>query len=517
MADAIVLPSPCVVVLVGPSGSGKTTWADRHLGADRVISSDRLRALVGGGEDDLVASTDAFELLDLAVERRIARKLTTVIDTLGFDAARRSHWLALARRAGVACVCVAFDTPAATCRARNRQRATPVPQTVLAGQLRTYAALRDGLAAEGFDQLVAISAPSDAARQAPASMVTGADGARRGSAAARTTSPARPGNALGRGDQGLRFGLQIPSFAWATSPGALGAELRSIVGRAESAGFASVWLMDHFRQIPLFGPPWHDMLESWTTLGHLAASTSTIRLGTLVTGITYRNLAHLAKIVATVDVLSGGRVTCGLGAAWYAQEHTAYAMPFPPRAERFALLEDALQLLPMMWGPGSPTFSGRTIEVPEAMCYPRPVQAHVPLLVGGNGERRTLALVARYADACNVIGEIDVVRRKVTVLRGHCQRFDRDPADVAVTQLSTTLVGGDVAEVAGLVERHRPRRTPAERWATQANAAIVADQITRFRMLAAAGVDEAIVSLPNVAEAGALERFAEIIDALAAG
>jgi F420-dependent oxidoreductase-like protein len=514
VADAIVLPSPCVVVLVGPSGSGKTTWADRHLGADRVISSDRLRALVGGGEDDLAATADAFELLDLAVERRIARKLTTVIDTLGFDVARRSHWRALARRAGVACVCVAFETPATTCRARNRQRATPVPQAVLAGQLRTYAALREGLADEGFDLLVVISAPSDAARQAPASMVTGA---RQRTDATRTVNTAPAAGPLDRDDRVLRFGLQIPSFAWATSPGSLGAELRSIVGRAEAAGFASVWLMDHFRQIPMFGPPWHDMLESWTTLAHLAASTSTIRLGTLVTGITYRNLAHLAKIVATVDVLSGGRVTCGLGAAWYEQEHTAYAMRFPPRAERFALLEDALQLLPMMWGPGSPAFRGRTIDVPEAMCYPRPLQARVPLLVGGNGERRTLALVARYADACNLIGEIDVVRRKVAVLRGHCERFDRDPAEVAVTQLSTTLVGGDVAEVADLVERHRPRRTPAERWATQANAAIVADQVTRFRTLAAAGVDEAIVSLPNVADAGALERFAEIIGALSSG
>ena len=500
-----MLPSPCVVVLVGPSGSGKTTWADRHLGPDRVISSDRLRALVGGGEDDLAASSDAFELLELAVERRIARQLTTVIDTLGFDAPRRERWLALARRAGLPCVCVAFDTPSATCRARNRQRSTPVPQAVLAGQLRTYAALRAGLADEGFDQVVAVVAASDAARQAPASMITGLT-------STAPTLHSSPGD-----DGPLRFGLQIPSFAWATSPASLGAELRSIVSRAEAAGFASVWLMDHFRQIPMFGPPWHDMLESWTALAHLAASTSTIRLGTLVTGITYRNLAHLAKIVATVDVLSGGRVTCGLGAAWFEQEHAAYAMRFPPRAERFALLEDALQLLPLMWGPGAPAFHGRTIDVPEAMCYPRPVQARVPLLVGGNGEQRTLALAARYADACNLIGEIDVVRRTVAVLRRHCERFDRDPREVAVTQLSTTLVGGDGAEVAGLVERHRPRRTPAERWATQANAAIVADQITRFRSLAAAGVGEAIVSLPNVADAGALERFAEIIDALAAG
>ena len=189
--------------------------------------------------------------------------------------------------------------------------------------------------------------------------------------------------------------------------------------------------MDHFRQIPMFGGAWQDMLESWTTLAFLAGVTERVRLGTLVTGITYRNVAHLGKIAATLDVLSGGRAMCGLGLGWFAEEHRAYGWTFPPTAERYALLEDALQVLPLLWGKGSPAFEGRAIEVPEAMGYPRPLQERIPILVGGNGERRTLRLAARYADACNVIGEVDVVARKVAALHAALRRrSDRDPAEV---------------------------------------------------------------------------------------
>ena len=136
--------------------------------------------------------------------------------------------------------------------------------------------------------------------------------------------------------------------------------------------------MDHMVQIPQVGRRWEDLPESWTTLAWLAARTRTIRLGTLVTGVTLRNPAHLAKIVATLDVLSGGRAICGLGLAWWEWEHQLYGWPFPATADRYALLEDTLQLLPVMWGPGSPPFAGRTLKVAETICYPRPVQEHVP-------------------------------------------------------------------------------------------------------------------------------------------
>ncbi len=138
--------------------------------------------------------------------------------------------------------------------------------------------------------------------------------------------------------------------------------------------------------------------------------------------MTYRNPAHLGKIIATLDVLSGGRALCGLGLAWHREEHAAYGWEFPSTAERYALLEDTLKLLPLLWGPGSPAFDGDRVIVPEAVCYPRPLQEHVPVLVGGGGERRTLRLAARYADAANVMGDISAVRHKAEVLRSHCRR-----------------------------------------------------------------------------------------------
>src|SRR5690606_30785450 len=160
-------------------------------------------------------------------------------------------------------------------------------------------------------------------------------------------------------------------------------------------------VMDHFLQIPQVGREWEDMLEAYTTLGFLAAATQRVRLGTLVTGITYRNIAILAKQLATLDVLSGGRAIAGLGAGWFEREHQLYDVAFPPLAERYARLRDALELLPLMWGRGTPPFEGRTTAVAETICYPRPVQERIPIMVGGSGERTTLRLVARHADPCN--------------------------------------------------------------------------------------------------------------------
>ena len=185
----------------------------------------------------------------------------------------------------------------------------------------------------------------------------------------------------------------------------LAARLGEAAAIAEAVGFSSLWVMDHVVQIPQVGRPWDDMLESWTTLAWLAARTTTIRVGPLVTGVTLRNPAHLAKIVATLDVLSGGRAICGLGLAWWEWEHHLYGWSFPPAADRYALLEDTLKLLPVMWGPGSPPFAGRVLKIDEALCYPRPLQEHVPILLGGGGEKTTLRLAARYADACNLFGD----------------------------------------------------------------------------------------------------------------
>jgi alkanesulfonate monooxygenase SsuD/methylene tetrahydromethanopterin reductase-like flavin-dependent oxidoreductase (luciferase family) len=248
-------------------------------------------------------------------------------------------------------------------------------------------------------------------------------------------------------------------------------------------------------------------------LAYLAACTERARLGTLVSGITYRNVAHLGKIVATLDVLSGGRAVCGVGLAWFAQEHRAYGWELPAVGDRYALLEDALQVLPLLWGPGSPAFHGRVLDVPEALCYPRPLQEHVPLLVGGGGERRTLRLAARYADAANVRGDLATVRHKAEVLRRHCRDAGRDPAEVTLTHLSTALVGSDDRHVAELVAARRPRNLAAAAFAAALNAGTVDDHIGRFRELAEAGVGEVMVRLPDLADPGALTRMAKVIAA----
>ena len=494
MTDELVLPSPCLVVLVGAAGAGKSTWAATHFAPEQIVSSDRLRAAVGESEDDVTASADAFALLERIVEHRVQRRLTTVIDTLGLDRDRRANWLQLARRHDVATACVVFDVPAAECRARNGARGKSVPQRIVAGQVRQLREQRDAIATEGFDVVVA----PVAVRSAPSALAKTAPLAQRQSEA----------------PVGLRFGLQLPVWSWPGGASETRARLTEIARAAEDAGFSSMWVMDHFRQIPMFGPAWQDMLESWTTLAFLAGVTERVRLGTLVTGVTYRNVAHLGKIVATLDVLSGGRAVCGLGAAWFADEHRAYGWPFPSLDERYARLEDALELLPLMWGKGTPAYKGRVVDVPEAMCYPRPLQAHVPILVGGNGERRTLRLVAKHADACNLIGPVDLVERKLAVLDRHCAAIGRDRDDVEVTQLSTTLVGRDRAEVDTLLDALRPRRTSAQRYAERVNAGTVADQVGRFRALADAGVQTAIVSLPDVTQSvDAIERFAGVIDA----
>jgi F420-dependent oxidoreductase-like protein len=493
MAEALNLPSPCVVVLAGPGASGKSTWAAAHFPADCIVSSDRLRAVVGAGEDDISASADAFELLDQIVRHRVGRKLTTVIDTGGLDAQLRATWLGLAREHGLPCVAVAFDTPPAECRARNRARGTRIPAAVLSAQLRTWAQVRDLLPEEGFDNVLA----PQPVRVVPKAFAAASAAARR-----QRDEPA-----------GLRFGLHLGAFTFPGGPAATAARVREIGVAAEAAGFDAIYVMDHFRQIPQIGRPWDDFLESYATLAYLAACTERVRLGALVTGVTYRNVAHLGKIVATLDVLSEGRAVCGLGLAWFRDEHIGYGWDFPPTATRYALLEDALRLLPLLWGPGSPSFEGQVLTVPEAICYPRPLQERVPVLVGGGGERRTMRLAARFADAANVFGDAATVGHKASVLRAHCEAAGRDPGQVMLTHLSTALVGADDAHVADLVARLRPPRRDPARYAAAVNAGTAADQVGRFRELAEAGAAEVMVRLPDLDGPAPLERMAKVISA----
>ena len=469
------LPDPCLVVLVGATAAGKSRWAAQWFEPDEVVSSDRLRAVVGAGERDQRASRDAFEVLDLIVAKRLARKLTTVIDSTGLDTARRTAWRELAGRHGVPAFAVVHDAPAALVRERNRARSSPVPGKVVTSQLREAAGIAEQLAQEGWAGVH----PAGPVALVPPALVGALDAAAR-----QQDDPVV-----------LEFGLQVSRFGWPGHPATTASTLAEVARAAEEAGFTSLWVMDHFVQIPQVGREWEDMLESYATLGFLAGVTERIRLGTLVTGITYRTLPHVAKLVATLDVLSGGRAACGIGAGWFEREHRLYGWALPPLAERFARLEDALELLPLMWGPGAPRFEGRTITVEEAICYPRPLQERIPILVGGSGERRTLRLVARHADACNLFGDPANVRRKLAVLRDHCATEGRDPATIAVTHLAAARV---IAEGA-------PRDGDG--------AATAAEHVGRLRELAEAGVQTAIVGLRDDEGPDSVRRFCDVIAA----
>lgn len=493
-----------LVVLVGPSGSGKTTWADAHFPAESVAGSDRLRAVVGESEHDLAASTEAFAVLDLIVSARVRRRLTTVVDTLGLDTQRRAAWRDLAARHGVPCVAVLFDTPAALCRRRNADRRYRVPAPVLAGQFAAFAQVSEAIAGEGFTDVVRVVPEHEEPVRVVHASMTGRAAVRREAAPDATST---------RRSRRLRFGLHLSAFDCPGGAAGLAKRLPAVARTAEDAGFDSLWVMDHFRQIPQVGRPWDDMLDPAVTLGALASATSTIRLGCLVHAVGFRNLGNLAKIVATLDVLSGGRAECGLGAGWHESEYAGYGYPFPPAHERLDLLEDALQVLPMLWGKGSPAFSGKVVSLPETMCYPRPLQDRIPMLVGGSGERRTLRLVAEYADACNLTGDVETVRHKLAVLDQHCAAVGRDPSTVEVTHLSTALVADTAESLAGDLAQYAPARGAA-RWRRWANPGTVQDHVLRVRALQRAGVDHVIVALVGVWDLDPVVSYGAVIESV---
>jgi F420-dependent oxidoreductase-like protein len=231
----------------------------------------------------------------------------------------------------------------------------------------------------------------------------------------------------------VRIGLQIPDFTTPAGPSRLGADLATVARTADELGFDYLAVMDHFFQIGVVGPPEMDMLEAYTTLGFLAAHTTRAKLLTLVTGTIYRHPGVLAKIVTTLDVLSGGRAWLGIGAAWNQEESAGLGVPFPPVAERFERLEETLQIVHQMWRGDDQPYQGRHYRLARPLNVPRPLsQPHPAIMIGGGGERKTLRLVARYADACNLFATPDVAH-KLDVLRAHCERAGRDPAEITKT------------------------------------------------------------------------------------
>lgn len=233
----------------------------------------------------------------------------------------------------------------------------------------------------------------------------------------------------------MKLGLQIPYLTWPDGPLAMGAKLAEIAKGAESSGYDSVWLMDHFFQIPGVGQPEEDMLEVYTALGFLAGQTSRVKLGALVTGVTYRHPGILAKQVTTLDVLSGGRAYLGIGAAWFEQEHLGLGVTFPPLKERFQRLEEALQIVHQMWSDDVGPYAGKHYQLAETLNVPQPLtKPHPPILIGGSGEKKTLKFVAKYADACNMfVGTPDDARRKIGILHEHCDAVGRNFEDIDKT------------------------------------------------------------------------------------
>jgi F420-dependent oxidoreductase-like protein len=231
----------------------------------------------------------------------------------------------------------------------------------------------------------------------------------------------------------VKIGLQIPDFTWPGGPAELTTKLAAIARTADEAGFEFISVMDHFFQIQGIGPPDRDMLEAYTTLGYLAACTSRAKLVTLVTGTVYRYPGVLAKIVTTLDVLSGGRAWLGIGAAWNDQESRGLGIPFPPVAERFERLEETLQICLQMWRGDESPYHGRHYQLERPLNYPKALaRPHPPILIGGSGERKTLRYVARYGQACNLFPGPDLAR-KLDVLRAHCEAEGRDYDEILKT------------------------------------------------------------------------------------
>jgi F420-dependent oxidoreductase-like protein len=279
----------------------------------------------------------------------------------------------------------------------------------------------------------------------------------------------------------VKIGLHIADFTFPTGPAGLADDLARIAGTAEEVGFARISVMDHLWQIGVLGPPEHEMLEAYTALGYLAARTSKVELLAWVTAVTYREPGMLAKLVSTLDVLSMGRAWLGIGAAWNGDEANGLGLHFPSTKERFERLEETLQICLQMWSEDDGPYVGQHYKLDRTLNSPQPLtRPHPPILIGGGGEKKTLRLVAQYAQACNLFGGPDV-ERKLDVLRGHCADVGRDYDEIE----KTVMVQFDLGE----------------------NGEKTDELLTQLQAMAALGIQEAHGWVPRVWEPGVLERL----------
>jgi F420-dependent oxidoreductase-like protein len=307
-----------------------------------------------------------------------------------------------------------------------------------------------------------------------------------------------------------KFGLQLPNFTFSGVPDdAMFEHVAELAVAGEDSGFDSVWVMDHFWQLPPLGGSTQPMLEGYTLLGGLAARTRRVKVGTLVTGVTYRNPALLAKMVTTLDIVSAGRAILGIGAAWYEDEHDGLGFDFPAAGERLDRLEEALQICRAMFTEEAPSFEGKHYRIEKALNIPRPVQPNgPPIMVGGSGEKRTLRLVAQYGDMCNIFGSPATIRRRLDVLRRHCADVGRDPNEITTSSLGSLFLSSspDEAEQTSGFLRDSAGPDYEERF-TVGHPPAVLEQV---EAAIDAGLDYMIFNMP-FADAATVRRAGELL------
>jgi F420-dependent oxidoreductase-like protein len=329
----------------------------------------------------------------------------------------------------------------------------------------------------------------------------------------------------------MKFGLQHPNFSYDYSDqntSRIIDTLSNLVAKAENKGFDSFWVMDHFHQISVVGKPEEPMLEGWTTISVLAGITTKIKLGTLVTGVIYRYPSILAKIAATLDVLSKGRLFLGIGASWNEEESLAYGIgestnnignnneaspiSFPSNKERLLRLEEALQIIRKMWTEEpSASFKGKYYQIHNAYCNPKPIQKPTPpILVGGSGEKRTLKIVAKYADACNLFGSAETVKKKLDILKTHCRNVNRDYGSILKTKLGVVVIDND-----GLMAKKKVQQAfigmPEAQLREFAIYGTPEDVLKQIKEFEDVGIQYLIVDLEPQREIEAVEVFADEI------
>jgi F420-dependent oxidoreductase-like protein len=296
----------------------------------------------------------------------------------------------------------------------------------------------------------------------------------------------------------ISLGLHLPNFNYpGVEPDGIFETIASIARTAEDSGFNTITVMDHFHQIPPVGPRTLNMFDGNTMLAALAGRTEKANLGLLVGGVMYRNPALLAKITTGIDVISRGRAFLGIGAAWHDEEHLAYEFPFPSLGERFEHLEDALNIARAMFTNAEATYEGKHHSIRDALNIPQPIRGDIPIVIGGSGERKTLRLVAKYADGCNVMGDVDKVRHLMGVLEGHCEDVGRDPSEITRTRLASIFIAPTQEEAVAKLEAAKAAGLPARRLAMviAGGPDEIAEQLNAFVEV---GIQGFTISLPDV-------------------